>query len=185
MNTHEGPSGRASGGLVGEYASPEALVHAIGALRGLGLCRLDALTPFPVLAAEEALGLGRPHTPRWALLGGVVGAGGMYLLQWWIDVRYWPLDIGGRPPHSAPAFVPWTFEGGVLFASIAVFIACFVACGLPRLWHPVFAVEGIERATRDRFFVVVDGRDPQFEGQRVEAALRDAGALSVRPVETT
>jgi hypothetical protein len=170
------------GGLVGEYASPEQLVLAIGSLRALGLQRLDALTPFPVHAAEEALGLGRPRTPRWALLGGLVGAGSIYTLQWWINVVDDPLDVGGRPLHSVPAFIPWTFEAGILLAAFGVFLAFCAACGLPRLWHPLFEVEGVERATHDRFFIVVDARDPHFEGQRVEAALQTAGAVAVRRV---
>ena len=170
-------------GLVGEYTSPEALVRAIGVVRELGLRRLEALTPFPVKEAEAALGFDRPHTPRWALLGGLLGAGGMYLLQLWVSAWHWPLDVGGRPPHSVPAFVPWTFEGGVLCASLSIFVAFFLACRLPRLAHPVFAVPGIERATQDRFFLVVDARQVGFEAQRVEAALRRAGAIAVRPLE--
>lgn len=173
----------ADAGLVAEYTTPEALVAAIGGVRDLGLVRLDALTPFPVREAEDALGLGRPHTPRWALLGGLLGAGGTYLLQLWVSAWHWPLDVGGRPPHSVPAFVPWTFEGGVLCAALSVFVAFFWACRLPWLAHPVFAVPGIERATQDRFFLVVHGSQTGFEPQRVEAALRRAGAVAVRPME--
>ena len=170
-----------STGIVGEYASPETLVAAIAAVRGLGLRRLDALTPFPVEEAEAALELERPRTPRWALLGGLVGAGGMYLLQLWVAAWHWPLDVGGHPPHAVPAFVPWTFEGGVLLGSLSIFVAFFLACHLPRLSHPLFALPGIERATQDRFFLVVDARQAGFERQRVEAALWHAGALAVRP----
>jgi hypothetical protein len=171
-----------SSGLVGEFSSPEAMIAGVRALRLLGLRRLDALSPYPVHGVEEALGLPRPLVPRWAFFGGLLGGSSLYLLQWWINVVDYPLDIGGRPLHAVPAFIPWTFEGLVLGGGTLTFLALLWACGLPRLWHPLFEVEGFDRVTADRYFVTADASDPAYDATWVEAALREAGALAVRRV---
>jgi hypothetical protein len=165
--------------LLAEYATPEALLAALRRLRELGYRRLDAFTPYPVRGAEDLLDLPRSPVPRWVLGFGLLGAGGAYFLQWWMNAYNYPIDVGGRPPHSAPAFVPITFEMGVLFAGLTAFIAVFVLGRLAAPHHPVFAVEGFERASIDRFWVGVDASDPRFDRVRTRDDLDATAPIRV------
>jgi ActD protein len=165
--------------LMAEFGSGPALLAGIRALRACGLSRFDAFTPYEVAGLDELLGVRRSRLPWIALAFGLAAGGGAYLLQWWINVVDYPLNIGGRPYHSAPAFIPITFEMTVLFASAAALISAIVLGGLPRLWHPVFEVDGFERATIDRFWLAVGAGDAALDRARDTAALEAAGALRV------
>jgi hypothetical protein len=170
-------------GILAEFQTPEELVDALVALRSGGYRRLDAFTPYPLRAAEEALRLGRSWLSWPVLLFGILGAAGAYLIQWWCNAYDYPLNVGGRPPHSAPAFIPITFEMAVLSAAVGGLVLFFVTSGLPELYSPVFDVPGFERASIDRFWVFVDERDPAFDPAAVERELRALGALQVAYAE--
>jgi hypothetical protein len=165
--------------LMAEFDSGPALLSGLRALRDAGLSRLDAFTPYEVAGLEELLGVRRSRLPWIALAAGLTFGGGAYLLQWWINVVDYPLNIGGRPYHSAPAFIPITFEMTVLFAAAAALISAFALGGLPRLWHPIFEVDGFERASIDRFWLAVDAPPPPADRDRITAALEAAGALRI------
>ena len=165
--------------LMAEFDSGAALVAGIRALRAAGLSRLDAFTPYEVAGLQDAIGVRRSRLTWIALAAGLAGGGGAYLLQWWINVIDYPLNIGGRPYHSAPAFIPITFEMSVLFASAAALISALVLGGLPQLWHPVFEIDGFDRATIDRFWVAIGVGDSALDRARDTAALETAGALRV------
>jgi hypothetical protein len=165
--------------LMAEFGSGPELLGGIRALSACGLSRFDAFTPYEVAGLDELLGVRRSKLPWIALAVGLAAGGGAYLLQWWINVVDYPLNIGGRPYHSAPAFIPITFEMTVLFASAAALISAIVLGGLPRLWHPVFEVDGFERATIDRFWLAVGVGDAALDRARDTAALEAAGALRV------
>jgi hypothetical protein len=172
--------------MMAEFASGPALLGGIRALRDLGVSRFEAFTPYEVTGLQELLGVRRSRLTWIALVAGLVFGGGAYLLQWWINVVDYPLNIGGRPYHSAPAFIPITFEMTVLFAAAAALISAIVLGGLPRLWHPVFEVEGFERATIDRFWLAIGADDPALavttddpDRVRITAALEAAGALRI------
>ncbi|MEP6940851.1 MAG: DUF3341 domain-containing protein [Rudaea sp.] len=165
--------------LMAEFDSGPALLGGLRALRACGLSRFDAFTPYEITGLQEALGVRRSRLTWIALAAGLVGGGGAYFLQWWINVVDYPLNIGGRPYHSAPAFIPITFEMAILFASAAALISALVLGGLPRLWHPVFEVDGFDRATIDRFWLAVGVGDSALDRARNTAALEAAGALRV------
>jgi hypothetical protein len=165
--------------MMAEFASGETLLEALRALARHGVTRIDTFTPYEVHGLEAQLGVRRSRLGWIALVVGLAAGGGAYLLQWWINVVDYPLDIGGRPYHSAPAFLPITFEMTVLFASAAALVSAIVLGGLPRLWHPVFEVDGFERATIDRFWLAIDAGDPALERAPVATALEAAGALRV------
>jgi hypothetical protein len=165
--------------MMAEFPSGAALLAGIRALRDLGVSRFDAFTPYEVPGLQEMLGVRRSRLNWIALAIGLTFGGGAYLLQWWINVVDYPLNIGGRPYHSSPAFIPITFEMTVLFASAAALISAIVLGGLPRLWHPVFDVEGFERASIDRFWLAVGTGDTALDRERDTAALVTAGALRV------
>ena len=168
-------------GLVAEFAEPEELLAAIGALRRLGYRELDALSPYDVPGVTEALDLGRSPINWMAFALALVGAGGALLVQWFTAAKDYPINVGGRPDDAVPAFVPIVFEMGVLGAALAAFLGLFVLLGLPRLDRPLFDVAGIERASIDRFFVAVDARDPCWDEARTADELRALGPLAVSP----
>jgi hypothetical protein len=146
--------------LVASFRTPEALLAALGRARAAGHRPLDALTPFPVEGLAERLG-DPPRAPRGAirpamLAAGLGAAALAYAVQWWSAVHDYPLNAGGRPLHSWPVFLLVPFEVGVLAAAVAGLVATLRACGLPRLHHPLFATPGIERASQDRFLLVVE-----------------------------
>ncbi len=167
-------------GLMAEFAGPRELVAAVRALREGGYTELDAYTPYPVHGIEAAMGLRRTRLPWFVLAGGLTGAAFAYLFQLWIQYDY-PIDLGGRPLHAAPAFIPITFETGVLFAALTTFFGLLAFARLPRLWHPVFEVEGFERASIDRFWLAVPAHDHELERVREQIAnqLKGLGALRV------
>lgn len=163
--------------LAAEFDTEVALRAGAQALRDAGLTRLDAYTPFPVEGLQEILGVPRSRL-RWIVLAaGLLGGGAAYLAQWWMNVIDYPLDIGGRPYHSAWAFVPITFEMTVLSAGFAALIAPIALSRLPRLWQPVFEIDGFERATLDRFWITIGAGDRELDRERATRALEDAGAL--------
>ncbi len=120
-------------GLLAEFETGPAMVAAVVRLRELGYTELDTHSPYPVEGAEEALGLPRSRVMLWALVAGLVGGGGAYTLEWWISAVSFPFNVGGRPLHSGPAFIPISFEMTVLFAALTAFLAVFIMSGLPRL----------------------------------------------------
>lgn len=167
-------------GLLAEFRTPEEMVHALSELRRRGYRRLDAFSPYPVKGADEALQLPRSRL-GWPLFPVALGAAGLgYIVQWYCDAYDYPLNVGGRPLHSAPMFIPITFETGVLITSLVAFLGFVVVSGLPRLYSPLFDVDGFERATIDRFWVGVDDRDPAFDVSQTERDFRDVGATSIR-----
>jgi len=160
-------------GIIACFASPEDLLAVLHRARDEGYTRIEAYTPFPVEGLDEAL----PHatTPMgWIMLAaGTCGACGAYALQYWATHDY-PVNVGGRPLHSWPAFVPVAFELTVLTAAIVGVLALGWLCRLPRLHHPVFAVPGFERASQDRLFLLIRDDDPQFHPARTHAFLVDS-----------
>jgi hypothetical protein len=170
-------------GIVARFATPEKFRAALAALREAGYTRIEANLPFAVEGLEELLPV--PPTPIAGimLVAAFVGGSGGYFLQWYAT-RDFPLNVGGRPLHSWPAFVPVTFELTVLTASIVGVLALLWLAGLPRLHHPIFAATGIERATQDRFFLCVRADDPLFGARDLAALLTRIGAEFVEEVRT-
>ncbi|KFE64772.1 DUF3341 domain-containing protein [Hyalangium minutum] len=168
--------------VLGEFGSPERLLEVARALRERGFVRLDAHTPFPVEGLAEVLELKSSRLPALGLLAGLGGAAGAYLVQWFTQAVDWPLNVGGRPLHSAPAFIPITFETGVLSAAGAVFLGLFVVCGLPRVTHPVFELESFRSASVDGFWISV-AVEESTPPETVAEVLRTLGASQVSQVE--
>lgn len=167
-------------GLLAAFASDGAIVAAAQALHAQGLRALDAFVPRPVEALEEVIAPERSGLPRSVLVGALLGALTGLGVQWFCNTWDYPLNVGGRPPFSLPAFIPIVFEFMVLFGALTAFFGVLRRMRLPQLYHPVFEVEGFERASLDQFWLYVGADDPQFQLGAVEALLRDHGALSVR-----
>lgn len=168
---------RAKGGLMAEFVHPQAVFDAATKAYAVGYRLMDAYTPYPVEGLAAAMGRARSVLPLILLIAGLCGGVGGYLMQWLAMAKLYPLNIGGRPLHSWPAFIPPTFELTILSAAVVGVVALFVILRFPRLYHPVFAVEGFERATADRFFLCIEKADPLFRPEATRQFL-----LSLHPV---
>ncbi len=149
-------------GLAAEFETPEALMRAAEEAHVRGFREMDAYAPFPIEGLAEALGK-KNHIPLLVLLGGILGGTSAYFMQWFANVVSYPINIGGRPLHSWPAFIPITFELTVLGASLTAFFGSLALNGLPRPYHPMFNLPQFERASQDRFFLCIEASDPQFD----------------------
>ena len=168
------------GVVIAEFGNPGALCHAARRMREEGFRLLDALTPCPLQDLDEPLSL-RPSPIRWPMLIAAVGVAAFaYWLEWWSAVFAYPIDSGGRPLHSWPVFLLAPFEVGVLAAGLAGFVALLVLCGLPRLNHPLFDWDAIERASDDRYFLLMAAPGRESDNNRLRGLLSDLKALRIR-----
>ncbi len=158
-------------GLMAEFDSPTGLVNAARAAREKGYRKLDAYSPFPIEDLHDALHLHRNKLPLIVLVGGIVGGLTGYLLQYYITVWQFPINIGGRPLHSWPAYIVITFELTILFAAISAVLGLFALCGLPMPYHPAFNVPRFALASRNRFFLCIESADPLFDRERTSEFL--------------
>ncbi|HEY2930204.1 MAG TPA: DUF3341 domain-containing protein [Acidobacteriota bacterium] len=170
-------------GLMAEFEDALSLVAAARRAYQEGYRRLDAFSPFPIEELAEAIGFHRNNLPMIVLIGGVLGCAGGYLLQYYVSVIAYPLNVGGKPLHSWPSFIPVTFETTVLVAALAAVLGMLALNGLPLPYHPVFNVKDFERATRDRFFLLIESLDPRFDREQTAAFLRSLNPVQVSDVD--
>lgn len=158
-------------GLAAEFAVETPLVGAVERLREAGVRQIEAYTPYPVEKLDELLPRPSNFLPVLVFAAGILGLAGGFLLQWYGAAVSYPLDVGGRPPASWPAFIPIAFEIAVLCAVLAGFVGFFAAARLPKPYQPIAALPNFERASQDRFFLLVNEADPRFSA--VAAILRE------------
>ena len=166
-------------GVMAEFDSPTALVNAARAAREKGYRKLDAYSPFPVEELSDALHLHKNRLPLIVLAGGILGGLAGYLLQYYVTVIYFPINVAGRPLHSWPAYIVITFETTILLAAISAVLGLLALCGLPMFYHPVFNVPRFALASRNRFFLCIEAADPRFDR---EATRRFLEGLKPREV---
>jgi hypothetical protein len=169
-------------GVMAEFETPTALVSAARAAREKGYRKLDAYTPFPIEELTEALHLHHNKLPLIVLIGGIIGGIAGYMLQYFVTVIYYPINIGGRPLHSWPAYLIITFELTILFASLASVFGLLALCGLPMPYHPTFNVPRFEFASRNRFFLCIESTDPLFDRAKTCEFLETLGPREVSEV---
>jgi Alternative complex III, ActD subunit len=165
-----------------EFDSPEQLIHAAEQVREAGYRRIDAFTPFPVEGLSHALGFRHNLVPTITLLGGLFGGIGGFFFQYWAAAISYPMNIGGRPLNSWPAFIPVTFELTVLGASLTAVFGMLALNGLPQPHHPVFNVQRFSHASSDRFFLCVEARDAKFHLEQTAHLLHSLQAHHVTEV---
>lgn len=158
-------------GLLAEFEESDRLVAAARAAHEDGYRNMDAYTPFPVEHLAEAIGFRTTRLPWLIFGGGVVGCLGGFLLQYWVSVSAYPEDIGGRPLNSWPSFIPVTFELTVLLAALTAVCGMLGLNGLPMPYHPLFNVPRFAQASRDRFFLCIEARDPRFDQEKTRRFL--------------
>ncbi len=170
-------------GLMAEFEHPEDLVAAVRRTRVAGYRRFDAFTPFPLEELAEEIGHGRHELPLLVLIGGVAGGLAGFGFQYWVSVIDFPLNVGGKPLNSWPAFIPITFECTILAAALTAVLGMLALNGLPTPYHPVFNVERFALASRNRFFLCIEARDKQFELEATRRFLESLGPHEVSEVE--
>jgi hypothetical protein len=170
-------------GMMAEFDSPSAVVAAARRTYEAGYRRINAYSPFPIEELSEAIGFHRDYVALCTLICGILGAAGGFMLQYWTAAFAYPINVGGRPLLSMPAFIPITFESTVLLAAFGAFIGNLLMNRLPQPYHPSFNVPGFARASQDRFFLCVKSDDPKYDEAGTRAFLEGLGATEVSHVE--
>jgi hypothetical protein len=158
-------------GLIAEFTEAAQVLEVARQAYAAGYRRLDAFTPFHVVGLAEALGLRNTRVPLVTLLCGITGGLTGYGMQYYAANIHYPLNVGGRPLHSWPAFVPITFELTVLFAAIGAAVGMFLLNGLPRPHHPVFETPFFEERNQSHFYLCIETRDPLFDREGTQKFL--------------
>ena len=173
---------RGTYGVMAECEDPTSLVIAARMAYEMGFRKLDAYTPFPIEELNDVLHLHKNKLPLIVLCGGVLGALTGYLLQYFVTVIYFPINVAGRPLHSWPSYIVITFELTILFGALATVLGMLGLCGLPMPYHPVFNVPRFSAASRDRFFLCIEATDPMFNLQTTSRFLESMEAKEVSEV---
>jgi hypothetical protein len=168
-------------GLVAEFETDAELLRAAEKVYERGYRKIDGYAPFPVEGLAEALGK-KNRIPLLVLLSGIVGGCSGYFMQWFANVVSYPINVGGRPLHSWPAFIPITFELTVLGASLTAFFSALALSGLPKPYHPMFNLPEFERASQDRFFLCIEANDLHYDERATRAFLESFQPLLVTQV---
>ncbi len=170
-------------GMLAEFKTPDEVVEAAKRVHAAGYTKVDAYSPYPIEELGEALDLHKSHLPKIVLLGGIFGFLVGWGLEYWAAVIEYPMNIGGRPFYSWPAFIVPAYETTILFAALGAVFGMLALNGLPQPYHPVFNVPGFALASRDKFFICIESKDPKFESGDTKRFLTSLGAQEVTEVE--
>jgi hypothetical protein len=169
-------------GVVAEFNDPQTLLDAAVAVREQGYTSIDAFSPFPIHGLAEAIGFHKSRLSLIVLAMGILGGAGGFFMQWYASVVAYPLNIGGKPLNSWPAWIPITFECAILLAALGAVFGMLALNGLPMPYHPVFNVRRFDSASRDKFFLVIQARDPRFKLEEARSFLQTLGPREVTDV---
>lgn len=179
MNTEEGNYRYGIYGLLAEFDTPKGMVHAAERAHSEGYRLMDCYSPYPIDEAADAIGFKKNRVSLCTLIGGILGGSGGYSLMYWISVIDYPINIGGRPFHSWPAFIPVLFECTVLGSALATLVGMLALNGLPLPYHPVFNAPNFSRASKDKFFLCIEAKDPKFSLTESRTFLESLHATSI------
>jgi hypothetical protein len=170
-------------GIMAEFEGPNELVQAARRTYEAGYRRINGYSPYPIEELSEAIGFTHTSLPLIVFIGGVLGGIGGFLMQYWIEVINYPINVGGKPYNSWPAFIPITFECTVLAAAFSAVLGMLILNKLPQPYHPVFNAPNFALATRDRFFLVVEANDVKYNHDAVVELFKSLNALEINDVE--
>ena len=170
-------------GVMAEFENPTDLVAAAQKVYSLGYRRINGYSPYPIEELSEAIGFTKTSLPLIVFIGGLIGGLSGFLMQYWIAAIDYPINVGGKPTNSWPAFIPITFEMTVLFAAFSAVLGMLILNKLPQPYHPVFNLPDFALATRDRFFLAIEANDAKFNHAEVVDLLKSLNAVAVNDVE--
>ena len=170
-------------GIMAEFDTPTELVDAARQVRDAGYKKTDAFSPFPLHEIDEALGIRRSVLPFLVFGGGVFGLMAGLGLQYFVHVIDYPLNVGGRPYFSLPSFIPPAYELTILFAAFTAVFGMLLLNGLPQPYHPVFNVPRFALATREKFFLLIETKDPEFDYEKTRSFMESLSPQEVFDVE--
>jgi hypothetical protein len=170
-------------GVMAEFETPTDLVAAAHRVYSLGYRRINGYSPYPIEELSDAIGFTKTSLPLIVFIGGLVGGLTGFFMQYWIEVIDYPINVGGKPYNSWPAFIPITFEMTVLFAAFSAVLGMLILNKLPQPYHPVFNLPNFALATRDRFFLAIEANDAKFNHAEVVDLLKSLNAVAVDDVE--
>ena len=164
-------------GLAAEFDDPTTLVEAAKRVREAGYRKFEVYTPYPIKDLDEIVP-GSNLVPFLTLVGGLIGAASAWVLQYFVAAKEYPVNVGGRPLYSWPAFIPILFEATVLLSAAFCFFGTLGLCRFPQLHHPLFNVPRFTEASSGRFFIGVEAEDPLFDDELTAEFLH-----TLRPAE--
>ena len=170
-------------GLMAEFDTPSELVDAAREVRDAGYTKTDAFSPFPLHEIDEALGIKRSILPWLVFGGGLTGLMTGFALQIFVHYVDYPIIVGGRPFISIPSFIPPSYELTILFAGFAAVFGMLFLNGLPQPYHPVFNVPRFALASREKFFLLIEKKDPNFDYEKTKSFMQGLNAQEVFDVE--
>jgi Protein of unknown function (DUF3341) len=169
-------------GMMAEFDTPQALLDAAHRTYEAGFKKIDAYSPFPIEGLAEEIGFHHNAVPLVVLIGGIIGGLTGYTMQWWMAAVDYPINVGGKPFNSWPAFIVITFEMTILFAGISAVLGMLALNGLPMPYHPVFNVPRFAMASKDRFFLIVFSSDAKYDAAGTRAFLEGLNPRSISEV---
>jgi hypothetical protein len=169
-------------GLMAEFEEPEDLIRAAHHAHEAGYRKMDAYTPFPIEEVSEAVGHHHTILPWVVLGGGAFGCVAGFMLQYWVSVIEYPINVGGRPFNSWPSFIPVTFEMTVLFAALSAVLGMILLNRLPQPYHPVFNVGRFALASSNRFFLCIEAEDAKFDKEETRRFLQEQKPCQISEV---
>ena len=172
-----------SWGLLAKYETPAAVYHACENVRDAGYTKWDACTPYPMHGLDKAMGIKPSVLPWFVVTAGIIGGVFAMTFMIWTSAFDYPLNIGGKPTWSVPAYIPITFELTVLFSCLTAFFGLWGLCRLPALYHPAYRSKEFEAVTDDKFFIMIETKDPKFDMEKTKKLLQDSGASLVEELE--
>ncbi len=170
-------------GLIASFATPGEVMHAAENVRDKGFKHWDVITPFPVHGMNEAMGLKRSKVPVFTLLGGATGFFGGMLMIWYMNAYDYPIAVGGKPMFSPMYAFPVSYELTILLAAFGAIIGMFLLNRLPMHYHPAMKHDAVDRASNDRFYIVIESSDPKFEEKTTTALLNEIGGSEVTRID--
>jgi len=170
-------------GLIAEFDTAAAILHAAEKVRDAGFRRWDVFTPFPVHGMDKAMGVKNSMVGWFSFIGGVTGYTGGMLMIWYMNAYDYAIPVGGKPMFSPFSAFPPSYELTILLGSFGALLGMLFLNRLPRLHHPLLKHQRFALATHDRFFIVIECDDPKYSETETRQLLAAAGSRQIEEVK--